>query len=58
MATQTPVNPLLQAAVDMFGEDYYEQKWNSLSWLSKKWYTFRGYNPGGRKGAPPLKGQS
>ena len=50
-----PTNPLLEAAVDVIGRDYYEAKWNSMSWVARMWYTLRGMNPGGRKGAPPLR---
>lgn len=48
------VNPLYQLQVDVLGHDYYRQVWESKSWLARKWWTIRGYNPGGRKGAPPL----
>jgi len=26
-----------------------------MSWVARMWYTLRGQNPGGRKGAPPLR---
>jgi hypothetical protein len=55
MGKNRPTDPMLDLAVDFYGRDYYEARWRSLSWLSKMWYTFRGQNPGGRKGAPPLR---
>lgn len=50
-----PTNPVLDAYVEAVGRDYYEERWNSLSPISKFWYTLRGKNPGGRGGAPPIR---
>jgi hypothetical protein len=52
------VDPYFEKEVDrvegMFGKGYYAARWKSMFWPQKLWYTIRGYNPGGRKGAPPL----
>jgi len=37
------------------GWDFYAAQWEVQPWIKKKWYTLRGLNPGGRKGAPPLR---
>jgi len=55
MGKTYPVNPLMLEAIELVGgKEYYDEKWNSMSWFAKMWYTLRGQNPGGRKGAPPL----
>lgn len=38
----------------VFGEGYYAKTWRSLPWYTRLYWTIRGYNPGGRKGAPAL----
>ena len=49
-------NPALEAHVEKtVGYETYEAKWLSLPWYSKLFYKIRGWEPGGRKGAPPLR---
>lgn len=55
MGRKYPTDPMLNMAVDFYGRDYYEAKWRSMSWFSRLWYTLKGQNPGGRRGAPPLR---
>lgn len=51
-------NPELLAAKGfyeaMYGKGAYDMKWHSMSSLMRFWMTLRGFNPGGRKGAPAL----
>lgn len=48
------VDPMKELLVETVGRDLYRAKWESLSPAQRLWWTIRGENPGGRKGAPPL----
>lgn len=37
------------------GWDLYAAQWEATPGIKKFWYTLRGLNPGGRKGAPAIK---
>lgn len=58
MASEQTREFLLEQAVhieELLGRGAYRVAWESRSWIVQLWYELRGWNPGGRKGAPSFE---